>query len=656
MATTRLGPIGAPITAGSIPSKAEEGLPPYGLHIGEFDTWRPGYAGASVLAVREGTNEHARLFSDPGLTRPIPNPQVLLSYTDDNGTEYGKWRQPVYTPHAVYLTINEANATGVTRPPLFFLAEQDASLMRATSALGTRARLIEAVLDDAIVALNFGNLSESNGAEANKATLDAAIGAAAARGGGDVMLPPGRIPFTHLTLPTSVRLRGQHMGATFLTSTFAGVAVTLGGDGAGLVDLTLDGISLVPGSVGVQGVGVVAPVFEHVTVKRFALGVRFRGVTDAQWTILYVSNCVHGMDLRGDTDVSGGGDGGPVRGVSWLGGGVNLCTTTGLSLTFFDALTENVRLSGVAIAGNIGDALLLSGARNVLLDGPFRLQAAEGQRAVKIQDDSNLALRALNTTDHITFRGGIFDGGELLFNGTCASVVFERSDFRAVSFNLTVPEEVIVLDNCIEDADTTATGDTTKLMRSFQADDRQVVGNTADAVPTVAWSKTLEPGEVGFFQAEVVAQQQDGTKYGFWWVAAGAARPGGTLNFNLQTANFTAGLIVTAATSGATARITAVTQSAGSGTLTLIDIDGTFINGEAITDPDGGDARVDGALVTASAALDGGGNTDVRAAQVGGSAAYDAYWEVSAAKVRLMVVGDTSEFVQWTARIRELVS
>ena len=47
-------------------------------------------------------------------------------------------------------------------------------------------------------------------------------------------------------------------------------------------------------------------------------------------------------------------------------------------------------------------------------------------------------------------------------------------------------------------------------------------------------------------------------------------------------------------------------------------------------------------------------NTAVRADALINSAAYDAYWEVSGAKMRLMVVGATSEAVQWTCRVRPL--
>jgi len=654
MAITRLGPLGLPTTGEAIPAKAAEDVPTYGTRIADFDTWRPGYGGASVLVVRAGTTEHAPIFADPGLTTPLPNPQVLLTFTDENGAAYGKWRQPVYTYVAFFMTIDETAPTGVQRQPLYEFAGQDISEAIAASERGARTRTIATILDDLIFAEAFGSLADINGAQANAAVLNAAIGAAAAQGGGDVILPAGRIIFTNVTLPQGVVLRGQGRGATTLTSTFGGAAVTLGGDGAGLALLTLDGINLATGSIGVSSVGIFSPAFDDVLIKRFEAGIIMRGLSAAHWRGLTVSNCVRGVDLRGDTDPSGTGDGGVVRGVRWEGGGVNLCTTAGFQATFFDALTENITLVGVEIIDNLGDGIALNGVRNFQVLGPSLLRSGEGIRVLKVQDDANLSQRANNTTDHVTIEGTIIDGGALLFNGTCASVVLKRCDLRGVSTDLSVPEEPILFIDCIEDADCTVTGDTTKLVRVFATDDQTTIGNTTDNVPTVAWSVTLEPGQFGFYNAEVVAQQQDGIKGGFFWVASGAYRAGADLDFNLQTDNFTAGATVSGGTSGATARIMAVTQAAGSGTLTLGDISGTFVTGEVLTDDEGGNARADGTISTVDAALDGAGSVDMRTPALINGAAYDAYWAISGAKMRLMVVGEASEFVQWSCRVRPL--
>lgn len=62
------------------------------------------------------------------------------------------------------------------------------------------------------------------------------------------------------------------------------------------------------------------------------------------------------------------------------------------------------------------------------------------------------------------------------------------------------------------------------------------------------------------------------------------ARTRATLTYLGQTANFAAGLVLTGATSGATAKILSDSDSGATGTLTLISIEGIFTQGEAITD------------------------------------------------------------------------
>lgn len=71
-----------------------------------------------------------------------------------------------------------------------------------------------------------------------------------------------------------------------------------------------------------------------------------------------------------------------------------------------------------------------------------------------------------------------------------------------------------------------------------------------------------------------------------------------TLNYDAQTANFTAGKVLTGATSGATAVILQDADGGATGTLTLGSIVGTFQNNEIITDNNGtpGSATVDGVL------------------------------------------------------------
>ena len=69
-----------------------------------------------------------------------------------------------------------------------------------------------------------------------------------------------------------------------------------------------------------------------------------------------------------------------------------------------------------------------------------------------------------------------------------------------------------------------------------------------------------------------------------------------TLDYDGQTGDFTVGDKVTGGTSGATAIILEDDDGGATGTLTLGNISGTFQNNEAITDPSGGDAVVNGVL------------------------------------------------------------
>ncbi len=74
----------------------------------------------------------------------------------------------------------------------------------------------------------------------------------------------------------------------------------------------------------------------------------------------------------------------------------------------------------------------------------------------------------------------------------------------------------------------------------------------------------------------------------------------GTLAYDGEDAPFTAGLVLTGTTSGATAMIEAAQDDGATGTLTLSDIDGTFQDNEDITDSGSGDASVNGLLVDLS--------------------------------------------------------
>lgn len=69
-----------------------------------------------------------------------------------------------------------------------------------------------------------------------------------------------------------------------------------------------------------------------------------------------------------------------------------------------------------------------------------------------------------------------------------------------------------------------------------------------------------------------------------------------TIDYKTQTANFTIGLLITGGTSGATAIVLEDSDAGTTGTLTLSEINGVFVDGEALTDSSTGAAVVDGIL------------------------------------------------------------
>jgi hypothetical protein len=645
---TGLGLYGGPITEEPpIGSKAQAGLPPLGFRIPEFDTWRPGYAGAAVEVMQAGTTLLAPLFSDPFLTTPIANPQTLLSMTDVNGQTYGKWFAPVYTYLPCVLFINQTDGTGVEQPPLVTLAGIDASLANVMSARGGYPVVLQAFLDRDVDATLMGPLGTTAGAAQNNLTLQAAIGFAAAQGGGDVLLPPISIPFLNLTLPTGVVLRGKGKSATTLFSTQTVTPViTIGGDGAGLAGLTLDGLDLPPQSIGVQGIGRISPVFEDVLIQRFETGIRFRGVRQFIWHGLTVSNCAFGANLRGDVDNHVSNAGTETSDGLWEGGEVALCTISGLSTEFFDAPVRDITIRNVLFAANTGDAWINLGGRGISL---VDCQWVSNITDIAISDGTNLAFVALNTTSRIRIDGGTINAGNLTFNQTCFDVQFRGVNFIGANFILSVPQNPITLIDCIQDAQTTATGVATLLLSKNATDVGKISGITTDANPIAAWTQTVPPGEALLVSAKVIARRRDGITYGIFWPVGGATRPGATLPFVGALGGFTAGLVVTGRLSGASARITAVVQPGTTGTLTLRNLVGTFINGEVVGDTNVGLATFSGAIGFSNAALDGG-TVALRAGVTTGSA-WTAAFAVVGANMVLNVAGEAGAIVEWTVEV-----
>ena len=658
MSGTSLSVFGTPhARSPTILDKAAGGLPNQGIRVSDFDTFRQGYAEATVEVMIAGTTDHAPLFFDLGLSRPAPNPQTLIAFTDINGTTYGKWARPIYTYVPFTCLINDTDSTGVVQVALTDLAGQDASLAIAAGRRGSYALTIGDWLDREVYAGLFGTLDENAGSGACTATLIAAIGAAAAQGGGVVTLPAGTIPITALVLPEGVILTGKGPAATTLLSLEAQPVITLAGDGSGLAELTLDGVNVNGGSVGVFGVDVDMCRFERVLIKRFDVGVQFRGLANSTWRDLSVSNCNTNIELRGDSDAIGSNAGAAISNIRWEGGFVSLATSAGLSLNFIDLTITDVTLVGVQFDSNLGQAIKINGARRVTFEG---CSWSSNLTNVLIQDDQNLAKAASNTVQQVLFESGSMNGGALTFDGTCEDVALRRLGLFGVSFNLTVPRNGITVLDCIEDAATTATGDLTKLLRQESAGRGRTVGVTADsgaAVTITAWSLSLDPGQVVLLEAKIIARARNNDDYGVFWIAAGAFRPAAVLPVQLMTGSYTPGLVVTGQRSGASARVTRFHDDTGSGSLALRDITGTFLQGEKITDTQTGSGLVGGALQYSNSSIDGGGVTVLRPAQVGttftppDTPGYNVNIDTFGDLLRVRVTGATGHYVEWTVEV-----
>jgi hypothetical protein len=607
--------------------------------IAEFDIWLEGFDGKNVDIFIAGTTSLANVYSDEALTVVEDNPQ-LLSSIEINDRQFGKFARPLYTSQPYYLNVGSINQTGVQRPPITSLVAQDASLATVIAAGGSEARTLAEHLAQFVHAKNFGEIGAV--AATNNTTITNAIGAVSARGGGNVILPSGSVPFTILNSPANVLLVGAGRGVTILESQEAGVVLTLGGDKAGLAHLTLDGVSVQAGSIGVVGIGKTQLIMDDVEIKRFETGMRFKGLQQAQFYDLYVTVCGTNVKMLGDLDAGDTGLGSIVSNNRWLGGAISFATSLGLDLSYEDAEVLNNFFVDVVMTDN-ASAIRINGARfSEFENGHW----SNNTKNFDVLDDD--ALDVKNKVQGLRISGHI-DGGACDFQDTCLDVVFERCEIEGVAFNLTLPDNPIILRDSLEDAAVTVTGDTTKLLRWATNSRGTVTGLTTGSVATKAWGMELEPGEMVSLRAMVTANQRDGEGRGGFVVEAVAHREGSELDYVSQTSNFTLGEIVTGGTSGATGLIVADADSGTTGTLTLRSIVGDFENGEALTDPLGGDGTTSGTL-TAQDVIVGSQTKDIDYDP--DTTTLDAVFAANGINLELQVIGVSAEIFNWNCYVQ----
>ena len=615
---------------------AMRAFPIYEFHVAQA-------GGASVYAYLPGTTTLADLYEDEALTVPAANPQILESLTVGD-IVYGKLSQPVYTGDPIEVFVAGVRS-GVMRPPLDTLSGEDASEAEVTVTDGEEAHTLAEHLGRVVYAHNYGELTTDP--TTNTATINAAIGIVAARGGGDVVLEPGIIQFNQLTLPVGVRLVGYGRGVTTLQSQANGNVITLAGDRSGLANLTLDGINLVSGSIGVYAKGRSETRLDSVDIKRFETGMRFRGGRRADWVNLYIVNCVSGALLQGDTDPLGGADGDEFRDNRWLGGRVMQCTSIGVDLSFENTYCWHTTIEDVGFETNSGIALNINGARFTSLESCW---FESNTTNLYVLDDTDTSKSTQNTVIGLRFHNGGMNGGAVTLRDTLADVRFDGVNIRDVDFTYTVPKNNVVFVNCIEDANVTISGIGTAHTRWRQGAKASSSGITTDGTVTTAWrSGDIPAGEVVFYQAVVLGNQRNGTNTGEYWIATSAKRPGFTLAYDNQTANFTVGETLTGATSGATAIITADSDSGTTGTLTIRSIVGTFIDNEVITDSATGSALANGSQVAANVSLLGS-VTAMRAARED-VAGWDATFVANGGEVEVRVTGASSTTIDWLVSV-----
>ncbi len=604
--------------------------------VQEFDLWQPSYGGASVEIYNANTGTLASVYTNEALTVVAPNPQTLLDLVVGD-IAYGKWAVPLYVGVPYYLVIN-GNATGIVRAPLTDLVGANASQAVVTPTGYTASIAINDLFAFNVIAEFYGVFGGS--ASANDAILDAAIGQAAALGV-DVLLPANKtIPTNPISLPANVRLRGRGRDSTIIQINQASSnAVNFTGDRAGLVDLTLDGVGKQSLSVGLRASNKHYVSLENVLIKRFDTGILTDGITYHAYKEATVEDCNTGVKSYAGAELSGSNLDSFHN--SWIGGRVWACST-GMLLQSVEKSVKHFSFAGISFVSNSVVALKLDGAKFLGFDDCTWLTNAINVQ-IKDNDTPNK-----NTSGTILFDGGRMNTGQFTLAGECADIVLRRMNLEGVGFSLGVLKNNILLEDCIENAAVTVLGTGALALlrsRTVVADSPSSLVVTTGAVATKAWGIRLDPGNRVNIVARIVVNARNTIDYAMYNIARSAHRPGSTLAYLNQTANFTVGDIITGGTSGMQARITADADAGVAGTLTLRDITGEFVSGEIIVGAASGSAEVNGVLAHQNCVLLGA-TTPIQN-PVENDAAFACDFNVQADEVVIEATGVASKSLEW---------
>ncbi len=617
----------------------------YAIHF--FDTWVPKYGGNSVSVRKASDLTLATLYDgdDTATANTLTNPQTLDTITVSD-IVYGKWQQPVYVTDNVYLSIDGADETGIIKIPLTTLSGADASQAQVTLQGQSTARDLRDWAADIVHAEFYGSLSGS--ATETKATIDAAIGAASGNGGGRVRVPAGTYTVNAtISLPAGVILEGEGRGVTTIQAQMASDLIAITNSRSGMRSLTLDGVNKTALSIGVEIDNASDVIFDQVEVKNFVTGIDMKACQESNFWNLFVSSCTTGVDLMTD---SGAGE--LIRDIKWFGGQVELCTTAGVNIEHDDDWVHHIHFSGVNFDDNTGTAMRVRGGQYIAMDHCH----FNGNTAVFDIDDVSAPS---GDEDDIVIgfecRNFIIDQGTASLQGTCDQMVFANGEVTAGTWTFTSVDSNISFVDVTEGGSFVLAGTTTRLTRVQSDQNGYVTGTTTGSADTKAWAITLLPGQVAMLTAQVTATRQDGDNYATFKVTAGARRPPSQLDFDSQTANFTAGATLTGATSGATAIIARDVDNGLTGTLHLINIVGEFQNNETITDGSGGSALANGTM-THIDVVAGRGQRDEIAIVFGNERSIEADFSSAASEVEFQVTGISSQTWNWTCKMDVIVS
>lgn len=623
------------------------------MRISDFDTWRPGYGGAVVAIYVAGTTTLADIWHDEDMTVAAENPQVLASMLQPDGTRAGKFKEPVYIDDPHFLHIDGVENTGIIRPPFSSLAGESLNGSSITAIGSSFAIDTEKFATLSVNVAMFGDFVDGSGgvAATNTATLNLAI--ASLPNGGEVIIPPGSYKINSVEVPNGVVIRGSGRESTTLLTILGDVSFNLVGNRAGFRDITLDGNTLMSGSIAVKSVGNNEIVFENVMIRRFETGIHVLGGKGFVWKDFSIENVDYGAKLHGDSDAGDTGNGAALEDVLWMGGIITVAGIHGVSLSYEDQICHNVNFIGVGFELCVGSALRINGAQSIELIGCYFTGNTVN---VDIQDDDaplTPTTEQANDVINVSFIGGRMFQGIFKATGTVENVRMRGTKIDSVNFQMLTPiDNFVILENCYEDGGVVISGETARLLRNVTANNGASFGLTSTNVAAKAWSMRLEPGQVVYLEGKAIARGRNNVNRAIYHIGCGAFRAGGTLAYESQTANFTVGQTLTGMTSGATARIQADSDSGTTGTLTLVDIKGTFLDNEIIVDDGGtpGEAIVNGSLGVSNVALDTVGNINIRTLYET-DADYACAFAANGEEIELRVTGDTGQTVEWIVHV-----